>query len=379
VDLAHRRQHALQIARAALRAVDGEALVARWLQANPVQACQIAAAGKVAAPMARAAAAALGERLRGGLVVVPGGYDSEVPAPLQVRVTAHPLPDERSVEAGREMLALVSRSKDTWLGLWSGGASAALELPRPGVSLQQLREVTSGSMFRGEDITTLNRRRGELSQLKQGALARAGGTWQNLVLSDVPGDDPALVGSGPAVLPGDGTVVLAGLPQALEAARAEAFALRYATVVLDAELSGEAALAGQRLAVAVRATAGGPPMALLLAGEPTVSGVPDGAVGGRMQELALAAALALDGLPAVVLALATDGRDGRSPPGTCGALVDGQTAARWRERGVAAAGALASHESYRALQQADALLQLGPTRSNVRDLVVALTGPALTR
>jgi glycerate 2-kinase len=155
--------------------------------------------------------------------------------------------------------------------------------------------------------------------------------------------------------------------------RSRPHALRYATVVLDTELSGEASLAGQQLAAAVKAIRGGPPLALLLAGEPTVSGVPDGAQGGRMQELALAAALALDGVPAVVLALATDGRDGRSPPGTCGAVVDGQTAARWRELGVDAAAALASHESTRALQQAGALLELGPTRSNVRDLVVALT------
>jgi glycerate 2-kinase len=377
VDLAERRGHALQIARAALRAVDGEALVARWLHAHPVEPRWIAAAGKVAAPMARAAAAALGDRLQGGLVVVPSGYDAEVPAPLQVRLTAHPLPDERSVEAGREMLALVSaRPGERWLGLWSGGASAALELPRDGVSLQQLREITSGSMFRGEDIAQLNRRRGELSQLKQGGLARASGAvWQNLVLSDVPGDDPALVGSGPAVLPGDGTVVLAGLGQALEAARAEAFALRYATVVLDDALSGEAQLAGLRLAAAVLSARGGPPMAMLLAGEPTVSGVPDGARGGRMQELALSAAMALDGLPAVVLALATDGQDGRCPPGTCGALVDGQTATRWRSQGLDAAAALAAHDSYPLLERADALLRLGATRSNVRDLVVALVGP----
>lgn len=367
------REHAEQIARAALRAVDAGPLVSRWLDQHTVEPDLILAAGKAAAPMARAALAALDRPPKGGLVVVPEGYDDDVPPPLSRLVTSHPLPDERSIAAGREALARVrAAGAARWLGLWSGGASAALELPAEGTTLEVIREQTALSMRAGEPIAELYARRCALSAIKGGKLARAGGIWHNLVLSDVKGDEPALVGGGPAVLPGDGSAIIGSLSMALDAAKAEAFALRYATLVLDPEIAGEAASVGERLSAAIAASTPGPPLALLLAGEPSVSGVPSGAVGGRMQELALAAAIAIEGLPAVVYALSTDGRDGNSPAG--GALVDGSTAVAMREAKIDARAHLARHESFAALSAVGATRQLS-TQTNVRDLVIALVYP----
>jgi hydroxypyruvate reductase len=203
------------------------------------------------------------------------------------------------------------------------------------------------------------------------------------VLSDVSGDDPALVGSGPAIRAVGGgpegphrnqhdhSAIIGSSATALEGARAEAFALRYATVVLDADLGGEARVAGERLARSIAALPdGAPPLALLLAGEPVVSGVPPGALGGRMQELALAAAAGISGRRAAILATSTDGRDGSAD--ASGALVDGGTLERARSAGHDVQAALAAHTSTAVLAATGDLQRLGPTGTNVRDLVVAL-------
>lgn len=372
------RQDIQQIAKAALRAVDSQHLVQDWLEHNLIDTQQLLAVGKAAAPMARGAFATLGGQLERGLVIIPDGYDDDVPSSLTRIITAHPLPDARSLDAGQIVYEEVRAAGPgaRWLGLWSGGASAALERLVAGVTLEDLRQVTALSMRAGEPIAALQERRLALSSLKGGQLAELSGAhWNNLVLSDVRGDDPARVGGGPTVRSGDGTVVLGTLHHALHAARAEAFALRYATVILDPELCGEAREAGHQLGQAVRASVGGPPMALLLGGEPVVSGVPEGAIGGRMQELALSVALAIEDLPAVVLALATDGRDGTSPPQTSGALIDGHTAKRLRAAQIDVEMHLARHDSYRALDAVGAIFRLQQTRTNVRDLVVALIAP----
>jgi hydroxypyruvate reductase len=280
------------------------------------------------------------------------------------------------VEAGRALLDAVRRAQpeDLWLGLWSGGASALIEVPRPGWTLDRIAAETERRMRAGEPIATLNQARREGSAIKGGQLAEAGpAPWWNLVLSDVSGDDPAMVGSGPAISPGGTHSVIGASDTALRAAQAEAFALRYAVVVLDADLAGEARDAGARLARAVRALPeSSPPMALLLAGEPVVSGVPAGAIGGRMQELAVAAAIALDGAEVAVLAFATDGRDGSSE--AAGALIDGGSAARGRAAGRDAEAALLDHASTAWLRSTGDLWHTGPTHTNVRDVVVALVG-----
>ncbi|MEZ4235485.1 MAG: DUF4147 domain-containing protein [Myxococcota bacterium] len=369
------RRDAERIRAAAMRAADPAPRVRDALRELPDGggALRVLGAGKAAANMAAAAEAALGDRLDGGIVVVPEGH--EVPLQrVEVRIGAHPVPDARSVAAGGALLAAARAAApgDRFVGLWSGGASALVEVPQPGWTLEAIARETDRRLRAGDDIATINAARRTWSALKGGQLCRAGpGTWLNLVLFDVPGDDPALVGSGPAIGAGTRDVAVGSSADALAGAEGEAFALRYAVLVLDAELRGEARDAGERLARAVSALpAPHPPMALLLAGEPVVSGVPAGARGGRMQELALAAALALDGADAVVLALATDGRDGNSD--ATGALVDGGTAERARAAGVDPAAALAAHASNGALAASGDLRWSGPTGPNVRDLVVAL-------
>ena len=293
---------------------------------------------------------------------------------ISVLVGAHPVPDARSVAAGRALLDAVRAASpdDLWIGLWSGGASALIEVPALGVTLDEIAAHTAARLRDGTPIATLNAERCARSAIKGGRLAAAGpGRWWNLVLSDVAGDDPALVGSGPAIAPDGQHRVIASSRTALDAAEAEAFALRYVPIVLDADLRGEARDAGARLARAIHALPRpGPPMALLLAGEPVVSGVPAGAEGGRMQELALAAATALEGVACAVLAFATDGLDGTG--GAAGAVIDGGTADRARRAGVDPVEALASHRSGLALRAAEDRLVTGPTGTNVRDVVVAL-------
>lgn len=364
------RAEARAIGRSALAAVNAGDAVRRHLVVPPRGRLRILGAGKAAAAMAEAAEGVLGERLAGGIVVVPDGYGRPL-ARVEVLFAGHPVPDSRSERAGRRLLSEVARSgpDDVWLGLWSGGGSALIEVPTDGWTVGGIALATRELVRLGLDIRQLNTERTRWSAIKGGGLARAGrGRWQNLVLSDVAGDDPALVASGPTVLPGDGTVVVGRLADALAGARREAFALRYATTVLDPEIAGEASEVGERLATAIRALPpGAPPFALLLGGEPVVTGVPDGVPGGRMQELALAAALGIEGRNAVVLALSTDGRDGTTD--VSGALVDGSTVARGPGD---ARAALAAHESHRYLDAARDLLRDGPTGTNVRDLVIAL-------
>lgn len=367
------RRDALAIRDAALRAVEPAALVRRHLDPRGDSAVWVYGAGKAARAMASAVEQVLGERVQGGLVAVPEG-----PGPALERVSvvvgSHPVPDARSVAAGRRMLAEVAARApdDALIGLWSGGASALLEVPAPGVPLEAIVEGTRRALAEGLDIRALNSLRRTWSAIKGGKLAQAGpARWRNLVLSDVAGDDPALVGSGPAVREGDGAVVIGSNALGLEAARAEAFALRYAALVLDDDLAGEARAAGEALARAIRALPPGhPPMALLLGGEPVVSGIGPGVEGGRMQELALAAALGIEGVRAVVLATSSDGRDG--PTDAAGALVDGTTVGRARALGLDPEGALARHDSGPVLAAVEDRLVTGPSGTNVRDWVVGL-------
>ncbi|MCB9688947.1 MAG: DUF4147 domain-containing protein [Alphaproteobacteria bacterium] len=366
------RRDALAVHRAALRAVDPGWLVARHLRRHPLEGpVTVLALGKAAAGMARGALDVLGEHVSGGIVVVPQGLEQDLGA-LEVRVGGHPVPDERSVLAGSRLLEVARglSPTDVVLGLWSGGGSALAEVPTGGTSLDDIARDTKDMLDRGAAISEINARRVALSALKGGGLARASAArFVNLVLSDVAGDDPAVVASGPAVLPGDGTVVIGRLHDAVEGARREAWALRYATMVLDEDVRGEAREAAMRMAGVLRALPPGPPMALLFAGEPTVT-VRGRGTGGRMQAVALTLALAIEGGPWTVLCAGTDGRDG--PTDAAGAVVDGDTCARIRAAGLDPRALLDDDDSHTALRASGDLLVTGPTGTNVRDLVIAL-------
>jgi len=373
----HADAHAVYAA--ALRAVDPADAVQRALTERPPPEgpVTVLGAGKAVVGMVRGAQAAWGAHRLSGHVVAP--HPAELGATVRVSVGDHPVPTERSLTAGEALLAAARAlpADAAVLGLWSGGASALAVAPTC-----PLADLVAGQRRRtaaGADIHELNAWRIAHSRLKGGRLrqaAPASTRWTNLVISDVLGDDPALVGSGPAITPDSPGEVVSRRDDAVAGARAEAWGLRYAVTVLSTTVSGDAAEAGRRLGHALSLQLPGqPPLCLLAAGEPVVAFPPGVEVppGGRMQHAALAAALAIDGTEAVVLAAGTDGRDG--PTDAAGALVDGRSAGRIRAAGIDPEAALASRDSARALAACEALIPARPTGTNVGDLLIGLVGP----
>lgn len=428
--------------RAALAAADPGAAVARWLELTeagprvggellpfgPDQHLWLVAAGKAARGMANAAWQVLGARVAGGVVVHPHGApvaaDEPDPWPERWRLmsAAHPLPDEGSLAAGEAVRSVLCRAGagDLVLVLLSGGASSLLEALRPGLSLVTLRGVTELLQHAGADITELNTVRRSLSLLKGGGLARLAAPARvvTLAISDVVGDSPEAIGSGPTVPSSTGPSEALGIldryalgsraPEVmavLQAAAAEppagefpaglfrlAASNRQAaeSVVRAAELRGFKAhllttfLAGEArevgrmvggFAAGVRAQ-GLPftaPACLVFGGETTVR-VEGRGRGGRNLELALGAAKALAGHERVaVLAFASDGLDGNS--GAAGALATGETLARAAALGLDTDRPLAENDTAPFFEALGDLWPGGATGTNVNDLAVVLVYP----
>ena len=355
---------------AALAAVNARTRVTEWLAQTPLDPnvrWQVLGAGKAAGAMAQGAEEALGARLAGGLVVVPDGYEAPL-ATVKQLTAGHPTPDARSLWAGAALLAQARGLAATVgrLGVWSGGGSALAEVLAPGVALPEWIAEVDRLVATGAPISEVNALRKRHSRLKGGQLAATHPErWVNLVLSDVSGDDPAIVASGPAIHPRASTHIIGRLQDAVDALQRAATARGYATTVLGSDMSGEAADVGRALAHTVNQ---GPPgrRCWIGAGEPTVRLSPPVGRGGRMQEAALAASLVLSRPGAVLWFAGTDGRDG--PTDAAGAMVRSTTAARIRDRGLDPAAHLAAHDAYPALDAVGALVRTGPTRTNVRDL-----------
>ncbi|HWQ15006.1 MAG TPA: DUF4147 domain-containing protein, partial [Roseiflexaceae bacterium] len=336
----------------------------------------------------------------------------------------HPVPDERSVAAGRAVAALLAGAteRDLVLVLISGGGSALLTLPVPGVALDDMQALTRALLASGASINEINALRKHLDRVKGGGLARMAhpATLAALALSDVVGSPLDVIASGPTVAdtstfadawgvlerygladsapgpildhlrrglagaapetpkPGDPAlegvqnVVVGSNAQAaaaaLEAARAEGFH----PLLLTTYLQGEAREIGRALAAVAReiAASGNPlprPACLVAGGETTVT-LRGAGRGGRNQELALAAAADLAGLEGVALvALATDGDDG--PTDAAGAVATGETLARAQALGLDLANHLARNDAYPFFAALDDLLRPGPTHTNVNDLM----------
>jgi glycerate-2-kinase len=407
---------------------DGDALVLRASDRTAIARHRgpvvVVGAGKAVIGMTRAAAALVGASLTAGVAIAPPGGDTRRIGPIDVRTGAHPVPDAASLAATSALLDLVGRAgADTLvLVLLSGGASALLVAPSAELTLDDKRAVTRALLDVGAEIGALNAVRKHCSRVKGGGLARvaagAAGCWA-LVLSDVVGDDPATIASGPTVgdpttfadavrvldrlgvtppaavaarlgrgvagaipdtpKPGDPlfvhvrTRIVGGTADAVGAMAAEAARRGYAVTVRPEPLGGDAAEAGTALATVLLAHPGTGPAALVAGGEATVRPRPGG-LGGRAQHLALAAARELDGARAVLLAAGTDGVDG--PTDAAGACVDGGTAARARAAGLDVDAALAATDSHRLLARTGDLVVTGPTGTNVADVVVALRAPA---
>ncbi len=425
--------------REALAAVDSRGALTRVLAGaapqlaiagrplEPEARVWLLAVGKAAAAMAAAFEEKAGPRIAGGLAITKDGHG----LPLQriaLRETAHPVPDARCERAAREALALIESTPptDVLVVLLSGGASSLLACPHGSLDLADLAATTAALLEAGADIEELNTVRKHLSAVAGGRLA-ARATAQRielLAISDVPGDRPDLIGSGPfsgdptrfadalEVLAGRGLLtriprrvrdhlesgargevaetpkpgeaglarvhvtLLATNRMAVEAARDAAERQGLPTRVLSDPLAGEAREAGARLAALANAARVAAPLCLIAGGETTVT-VRGAGRGGRSQEVALAAAIALDAAePTAVLAAGTDGSDG--PTDAAGAFADEATLARGRAAGLDARAALAQNDAYAFFAAEGGLFVTGPTHTNVMDLALLRVDPAST-
>ncbi len=398
------RRLLLSCFQAGVAAVDPEEAVLRNLD-DPGGRVVVLALGKAAPAMARGAARALQREKLEGLVV--SNHRGEVPAGMDAMIASHPVPDATSVAAGRSLLSLAEGlgEADTAVVLISGGGSALAEVPVPGVTIEAIAATTELLLRSGVDIEAMNTVRRRLSAFKGGRLAAALAPANVLVLavSDVVGDSPAAIASGPtvncddppgaarAIIEDSGLLdeiptsvrtalsrepamldtpprhefeIVASAAVAAHAAAAAAAEEGIGATVLDTRLVGEASQAAGD--VLTRSGFG----VSVFAGETTVR-VTGSGIGGRNQEAALTAATIIEGDPRVwFLAAGTDGIDGLTP--AAGAVVDGGTAGRARRAGLDPGLALDTNDSGSFFAELGEQIVTGPTGTNVGDLWLVL-------
>lgn len=371
-----RRRLLIDLFRAGLAAVDGRRRVRAALAGGQERgAVRVFAVGKAAAAMMLGAADALGSRLEHGLVVAP---DGAIPGALRALEgvacleAGHPRPDARSLAAGEALVdfAAATPAGSRVLLLVSGGASALLEVPAPGVGLPELVALFERSLAERLDIERLNRERIALSRIKGGRLATLfrDAAIEALLISDVPRDDPAVLASGIADGPRVARRLVGSLDDAQDAVLRAAAAEGLAAARAPPRLEGDAEAAARRVCHELALSDAD---LLVFGGETTVALPARPGRGGRCQHLALAAARAIAGHAGyVVLAAGTDGRDGASDD--AGAIVDGETMERAADAGLDPSAALAAGDSGTLLEATGDLLHTGPTGTNVGDLVLAL-------
>jgi glycerate 2-kinase len=381
VSIDPRRRLLLDLLQAALARVDGRASTRTALSGRaggrPVH---LAAIGKAAGSMALGARDALGGRIVRSLVITKDGH---APATLdslpdvELLESAHPVPDERSLAAGERLLRWVDElpSDAEPLVLVSGGASSLVEALVDGATFDDLVRLNRAGLAGGLGITALNSQRVSLSRLKAGKLARrlAGRGALALFISDVPGDDPDVIGSGLMGRTG-GTPddierrVVASVDVAVSAASAAAQSAGLRVMASADRFDGDAA----RLAVRfVHELTHMNAQVAIWGGESTLTLPARPGRGGRNQHLALAAARLIAGDDDLMLmAAGTDGTDG--PTSDAGAIVDGETCARLAVAEIDAEEALHAADSGTALAASGDLIDTGPTGTNVGDLVIGL-------
>lgn len=388
---------------------------------------RVLAAGKAAAAMAAFVEEIASGSIAGGIVVTKDGHGLSAGS-LPVLEAGHPVPDARSEAAGRAFLREAGAGSDTetLLVLLSGGASALLATPLAGLTRDDIARTTALLLASGAPIDELNCVRKHLCDVAGGRLARAarGRNVFLLAISDVPGDRLDVIGSGPCTAdpsryadalevlrsrgilasapaavrsaletgargereespkPGDASLarvrarVVASNADALAAALAAAGGLGLRPVALGAPLVGEASRAGRRLAALGRSLDCDRPTLVAAGGETTVTLRGMGR-GGRNQELALAAALELEGVRGVsLLAAGTDGTDG--PTDAAGAFADGTSVARGRATGRDARADLERNDSNGFFAAEGGLVMTGPTQTNVMDVALLLREPGVS-
>lgn len=373
------RRILLDLLDAALRAADGRRAVEWALRDATWRRMAGFAVGKAACSMARGAADVLRDRLEEILVVTKDGHvDPGLRnlANCTVLESAHPVPDERSLVAGAELERRIRRLTPGVFPIFlvSGGSSALVESLHPGRTLEELRELNRQGLASGWDISTLNAERTRLSRLKGGGVTRLldGREALALFISDVPGDDPGIIGSGllgcrPGVADSVTRVVVANLRAAVretvEAAHARGLVLE------DRErFDGDAESVARQFIQALRETSSD---GLVWGGESTVKLPARPGRGGRNSHLALAAARLLRAHEDLtILAAGTDGTDG--PTDDAGAIIDAGTIERAELGGCDVERAWREFDSASALEAAGDLVHTGPTGTNVGDLLIGL-------
>nr|WP_298795430.1 glycerate kinase [uncultured Acetobacter sp.] len=398
-------------------------VLARFLPEKPKGRCVVVGAGKAAASMAAALEAAWPDVPLEGVVVTRDGHATPTKS-IRVLEASHPVPDERSEQAARDILKAVQglREDDLVIALISGGGSALLALPAEGITLDEKKQIARKLLHSGATITEMNTVRRHLSAIKGGRLAQAAypATVATLVISDVPGDDPAVIASGPTVqdettaqdvlriiqkydltLPpaalavlkqedeaakqtpppmaeGNSLTMIATPFFALEAAAEVARRAGVTPVILGDALEGESSSAGILFSGVARSVKlhGQPvaaPAVLLSGGETTVTIRPGEkpGKGGRNTEFLLACAQSLSGEPGIwAMAGDSDGIDGTED--AAGALIGPQTLARGKALGLNAEDFLKRHDSYSYFKELSDLVMTGPTLTNVNDIRLIL-------
>ncbi len=401
----NRRHQLLTFYRSALARVQGERVVSEYLAQNSIAGeWAVVAVGKAAAAMALGAQQQLGDRIHSGLVITRHGYSEPrlVGSRWQIIESAHPIPDESSLQAGDTLLQFLQALPPDvpLLFFLSGGASTLVEVLPDGVTLDDLSRTNEWLLAAGLSIAEMNAVRCRLSRLKGGRLVRhlGGRRCLQLLISDVPGDDPGVIGSAP-LWPTDGipttevlprwlsqlllqgdeppslgdpafstieTHIIADNRMALQAIKTEAEAQGLKVYLHAGHFQGEAQVMARRF---VQKLQQGLPGLHLWGGESSVALPRLHGHGGRSQHLALAAAELLDGDERIMLlAAGSDGSDG--PGEAAGALVDGGTRQRGEDEGFSLALALANADSGSFLAASGDLIETGPTGTNVMDLVI---------
>ncbi len=373
----------------------------------------LAAVGKAAWTMAKAAQEELGTKIKKGVVVTKYGHTLGSIPRLEIIEAGHPLPDKNSLAGTQKILELAAQLKadDELLLLLSGGGSSLFECPLPGLALDDIIDVNKQLLASGAGITEINVIRKRLSAVKGGRFAQLCMPARifTIAMSDVLGDHLDAIASGPAApdpytakdavaiaqkyslqlndttwrllaaetpktLTNAETVITGSVRLLCQSAAQTAAELGYRPHIITTNLCCEANEAGRMAAGLAREIGAGarfqPPCAIILGGE-TVVHLQGSGKGGRNQELALVAAEGIEYLDGVLIfSFGSDGTDG--PTDAAGGMVDGKTAAQLRKRGLSIADVLARNDSYHALEAVGSLIKTGPTGTNVNDLAMIL-------
>ena len=408
----HLRNDAEMIALRAIEAVKPDAAVCRALE-NIVltRNVYLVSVGKAAWQMAAAAAKNLKIPICKGIVVTKYDHVMGDITGIQCYEAGHPVPDENSFRGTQAVLDMTENltQEDTVLFLLSGGGSALFE--KPLVEEEVLQDITKKLLARGADITEINSIRKRLSMVKGGRFAAhcAPARVEAIILSDILGDPVDMIASGPAAadsattadakriaakygvddreevralleretpkeVPNVHTQIIGSVRELCRAAEKAAREKGYECVFLSDHLDGEASDTGRWMAEQLKKYAGSGKKVALLAGGETVVHLKGNGLGGRNQELALAAAEVLDGIPnAALISAGSDGTDG--PTDAAGGYADTDTVRELKERGMDIRAYLDNNDAYHALQAVDGLIVTGPTGTNVNDVTVGLTVP----